>query len=206
MKVVGIYLAAGNSERMGTNKLELPVGKMTLGSLALDTALKSLLEKVIVVVKETDDVHWISSNIKSDDKIIIEKCTTAHEGKSESIKCGILRAQEEGADAAMVILADQPFITELILNELIECMKKTPTSNYVSASHNQLLIPPVLFSGAMFPELLNLTGDTGAKTLLEDDYLAQGKELPCADSRLIFGIDTTEEYEELLSITKNNSI
>ena len=48
VKVVGIYLAAGKSQRMGTpNKLALPVGKMSLGSLALETALKSSLDKVL---------------------------------------------------------------------------------------------------------------------------------------------------------------
>ena len=52
MKIAGIYLAAGNSSRMGSNKLALPVGTMTVGSLALETALKSSLDKVYIITKD----------------------------------------------------------------------------------------------------------------------------------------------------------
>ena len=111
MKIIGIYLAAGNSSRMGSHKLALPVGTMTVGSLALETALKSPLDEIYIITKETDDVDWLPVEMKSDAKCTIIKCSSAHEGQSESLRCGIQRAQANRADAVIVMLADQPFIT-----------------------------------------------------------------------------------------------
>ena len=47
MKVIGIYLAAGDSRRMGTNKLLLDIGGIPLGSLALQAALESKVHQVL---------------------------------------------------------------------------------------------------------------------------------------------------------------
>ncbi|WP_376768611.1 NTP transferase domain-containing protein [Paenibacillus foliorum] len=41
--IFGIYLAAGQSSRMGSDKLRLPVGPMNLGNYALAAALNSRL-------------------------------------------------------------------------------------------------------------------------------------------------------------------
>lgn len=205
MKVAGIYLAAGKSQRMGTNKLELLVGKMSLGSLALETALQSSLNKVFIITKEADDVSWIQTDMKGNEKITIVRCSTADEGQSESLRCGVERAQQYGADAVLVILADQPFITVLMIDEIIACMKKTPSCSYVAASHDHLSGPPVLFTARMYPELLNLSGDAGARALLRGENKYIGKRIPCADQRFSFDVDTAEDYEKLLSMTKQTN-
>ena len=96
MKVVGIYLAAGKSQRMGTpNKLALPVGKMSLGSLALDTALNSTLSKVFIITRNEDDASWIAPDMLSNPKVEIVKCPTAHLGQSESLRSGIEKAKKK---------------------------------------------------------------------------------------------------------------
>lgn len=205
MKVIGIYLAAGKSQRMGEKKLALPVGKMSLGSLALETALNSSLYKVYVITQEQDDGKWISPKLLVDDKLVVVKCLTADEGQSATIRCGIERAQIEKADAAMIILADQPFITVLMIDELIACMKKNPLCNYVASSYEALRIPPILFSASMFPALLTLKGDAGARSLLQNQALYPGKQLPCGDSRFVFDVDTKEDYVELLSMTNKSN-
>lgn len=200
MKVVGIYLAAGNSQRMGTSKLALPVGKMSLGSLALETALNSSLQKVFVIVQEKDDRNWISQKLINHEKLVIVNCTTSQHEQSASLRCGVEQTQNEKANAAMILLADQPFITVLMIDELINCMKNNPTCNYVATMHNDLLIPPVLFSESMFPELLTLRGDVGAKSLLQNDAKFTGEKIRCDDNRFIFDVDTKEDYEEFLSV------
>ena len=116
------------------NKLALPVGKMSLGSLALDTALNSTLSKVFIIVRNEDDASWIAPDMLTNPKAVIVKCPTAHLGQAESLRSGIEKAKNEKADAAMVILADQPFITVLMLDEIINCMKSNPTCNYVATT------------------------------------------------------------------------
>ena len=200
MKVVGIYLAAGKSQRMGTpDKLALPVGKMSLGSLALDTALNSTLSKVFIIIRDEDDASWIAPEMLTNPKAVIVKCSTAHLGQAESLRSGIEKAENEKADAAMVILADQPFITVMMLDEIIDCMKTNPTCNYVATTKDDLLMPPVLFSATLFPSLLELEGDTGARAVLRGIPRNMGRQIPCKDKRFLFDVDTADDYKELLS-------
>lgn len=163
MKIAGIYLAAGNSSRMGSHKLKLPIGTMTVGSLALETALKSSLAAIYVITREMDEVEWIPADMKLHNKCIIMPCPSANEGQSESLKWGIRQAQTNHMDAALVMLADQPFITVQMLEEMIVCMKSNPTCKFIATTIEQTIIPPVLLSSSMYAELLTLDGDTGAK-------------------------------------------
>ncbi|PID14067.1 xanthine dehydrogenase [Sporosarcina sp. P34] len=197
MKIVGVYLAAGNSTRMGTHKLALPIGTMSLGSLALETALKSPLDKVYVIIKDTDDTEWIPPHMKDNAKCTIIQCSTSNEGQSESLRCGIQHAQERHADGVLVMLADQPFITVQMISEMINCMRKKPACRFVATTSNQVIMPPVLFSSYMYPDLLKLRGDKGARAILQGDFLQKGKLLACNDKRLVFDVDTTADYEIL---------
>ena len=198
MKIAGIYLAAGSSSRMGSNKLKLNVGTMTLGSLALETALKSSLDEIYIVTKETDDAVWLPPAMKLNNKCTIVPCPNAHEGQSESLKCGIRQAQAIHMDAVLIVLADQPFITVQMLDEMIACMKNNRTCSFVATTLEQTIMPPVLLSSSMYTELLSLRGDVGAKALLQGNFLQKGYVLPCADQRLVFDVDTPEDYQTLL--------
>ncbi len=198
MKIAGIYLAAGSSSRMGSHKLKLPIGTMTVGSLALETALKSSLDAIYIITKETDNVDWLPTDMKLNNKCIIMPCPSAFEGQSESLKCGIRQAQMDQMDAVLVMLADQPFITVQMLEEMIACMQSNPTCKFVATTIEQTIVPPVLLSSSMYPELLTLRGDVGAKALLQGDFILKGHILPCADKRLVFDVDTPVDYQAIL--------
>lgn len=105
-------------------------------------------------------------------------------------------------DAVLVMLADQPFITVQVLDEMIACMKSNQNCSFVATSFDQTIMPPVLLSSSMYAELLTLHGDMGAKAFLHGDFLQKGHVLPCADKRLIFDVDTPEEYQLLLDREK----
>lgn len=197
MKIVGVYLAAGKSSRMGTHKLALPVGTMSLGSLALETALDSPLDEVCVIISDADNTEWIPSHMKSDAKCTIIKCSTSYKGQSESLRCGIQHAQCTRADGVLVMLADQPFITVQMLAEMITCMKNNPTCRFVATTFEYSIMPPVLFASSMYPDLFQLRGDKGARAILQGDFLYKGKLLTCTDKRLVFDVDTREDYQML---------
>lgn len=197
MKIAGAYLAAGKSSRMGKNKLELPFRNTTVGDVALGTALQSSLEKIYIIVKE--EPHWISSENRIHPKCSVIHCPSAHMGQSESLKCAIRTTQTDGVDGILVMLADQPFIPLHIIEEIIEWKKKTPSLQFVAASFKNIITPPVLLSATMFPDLLNLSGDIGAKALLRGDQLNKGKILPYHQFKYFQDIDTKEDYDNLLS-------
>lgn len=198
MKIAGIYLAGGNSRRMGTSKLALPVGTMTLGSIALETVLQSSLESVYVIVQQSDNLDWLPSSMKSHHKSNIIHCSNAFLGQAESLRCGIEKALENKMDAVIIFLADQPFITVQMIDNMIACILNSPISKYVATSYEKTTYPPVLYTSQMFPSLLKITGDRGGKALLNGDLLKYGIHLPCEDQRLVFDIDTKEDYELFL--------
>ncbi|MBW8351831.1 nucleotidyltransferase family protein [Bacillus sp. IITD106] len=200
MKIVGVYLAAGKSSRMGTNKLALPYKNTTIGNVALKTAIQSSLDKIYIIIKGNS--HWISSEMIKNPKCSVIQCPSAHLGQSESIKCALRTIHTDGADAIVVMLADQPSIPLHMIEEIIACKKKTPSLQFVAASFDNIISPPVLLSAAMFPKISNLSGDIGAKALLQGDYLKKGKILPYDQFEYFQDIDTKEDYDILLSGTK----
>ncbi|WOV84471.1 nucleotidyltransferase family protein [Sporosarcina jeotgali] len=195
MKIVGVYLAAGKSSRMGSHKLALPVGSMTLGSLALETALESSLDEVYVITKVCDNADWIPVKMKENDRCKIIKCTASHEGQSESLRCGIEQARENGAEGVIVMLADQPFITLQMISGLIDCLKQNPALKFAATTVDQSITPPVLFSSSIYGDLMKLRGDRGARAILRGSFLQKGRLLPCADRTLVFDVDTKDDYE-----------
>ncbi|MBS4210268.1 NTP transferase domain-containing protein [Bacillus sp. FJAT-50079] len=199
MKVAGIYLAAGSSRRMGKYKLSLPTQNGSLGSLALKTALKTSLDQIFIITRKKRVDEWLPPELFSHKKCVVVDCPTAHLGQSESLKCGIKQVEAIEAEAAMIMLADQPLITAAMLEELLTIMRKKKTT-FVAASFNEVIMPPVLFSASMYPQLLHLQGDKGARALLKGEFLTNGQILPFTEKELFFDIDTDEEYETLLSL------
>lgn len=200
MKIAAIYLAAGNSTRMGANisKLALPIGTKTLGSFALRTILQSSLETIFIVVQQSDDMQWLSDEIKANPKCSIIRCPTSHLGQSETIHCGLKKAIEKKMDAVMIFLADQPFITLSMIEEIIACIHTSPDSHFVATTYQDIISPPVLFTHPMFSSILQINGDQGARALLKGDVLKLGKCLPCRDKRLLFDIDTPDDFQQFL--------
>ncbi|WP_267897395.1 NTP transferase domain-containing protein [Peribacillus glennii] len=59
MRIIGIYLAAGESKRMGLDKRSLPLNQIPLGSVALKQALYSKLHHIVVVMRNEDSSDWL---------------------------------------------------------------------------------------------------------------------------------------------------
>lgn len=199
--IFGIYLAAGKSSRMGFNKLLLPLGNMSLGSLALHTALMSQLDRILVITKEEDPLDWIDPSLlvhSLREKWYSIPCAIASQGQAYSLRCGLQEAQKGKAEAVMILLADQPFISCEMINELIFHYKNSLQENkqydYVAASYQEIPRPPILFSNRLFPLLLNMQGDKGARQLLRKGAAFEGITIEYEDARKFHDVDTEEEY------------
>ena len=92
-------------------------------------------------------------------------CNDDHEkGMASSIKLGI-KALPETTQAVMILLADQPLITESHLLEIIKSWEENPKKiTCTSAGKNHG--PPAIFPKRYFSKLLKIKGDNGAKDLL----------------------------------------
>ncbi|HDX9578263.1 TPA: NTP transferase domain-containing protein [Bacillus pseudomycoides] len=191
MKIIGVYLAAGNSRRMGLQKLSLPLHNEPLGNAALKTALSSNLSEIIIV---TNDMNWISQSLRYENVHILP-CADSNQGQSHSLRCGVQKAMDMKADGIVVLLADQPFIKTELINELIDCYKQYQTVYYVAAKHRGIIRPPVLFAKKTFPFLQTLQGDQGARAIFQQ---VEGITIPYEETALFYDVDSWNDYQKMV--------
>ena len=91
-------------------------------------------------------------------------------------------------------LADQPLIAPALIPSLIET-HRTTLAPIVAPRHKGRRGNPVLFDRAAWPELMELTGDTGGRPLFEK--YAGEVEWVEADEGVLMDVDTEEDYARL---------
>lgn len=178
---------------MGKNKLGLRIGDTYLGSLGFQAALESKLVWTIAVTRDEDPLHWLTPFSNKAGWSILH-CRNADKGQSASLKIGVKAAAALKAKAVAVLLADQPFVTSRMINHLLDEYRDP----YTAAANNGVPMPPLVLSQKLFPQLLELNGDTGARALLQTERY-RGV-LVEADARVFTDIDTPEDYQNLLKV------
>ena len=193
MKIIGVYLAAGNSRRMGLHKLSLLLHNEPLGNAALKTALSSNLSDMIIV---TNDASWVLQSLRHENVHILS-CPGSSQGQSHSLRCGVQKAMDMKADGIVVLLADQPFIKTELINELIDCYKQHKTVYYVAAKYKGIVRPPVLFAKKAFPILQTLQGDQGARAIFQKSFV-EGITISYEEAALFYDVDSWSDYQKLV--------
>lgn len=196
-KVAGVILAAGSSSRMGSIKQLLPFRGKTILDHVIANVRNSALSEIILVLGHCSDKIVQNLDLpgnSSEIKIVINK--EYKEGQSSSLKKG-LENISVNCDGAMFLLGDQPLVTDMIINELI---------NAFEASDLPVVIPycnekrgnPVIIAKSLFFRLKSLSADTGARVLfkeLEHEIV----KVPVNDKAILEDIDTKDDYEKLIS-------
>lgn len=106
------------------------------------------------------------------------------------------------ARSVVILLCDQPFVTPKLINELI-ARGRASEAGIAAAQYGQTVGPPVFFDERHFGALTRLTGDRGAKPLLD----AHASQLSIVDfPQGAFDIDTPEDYEHALKLRAERGI
>ena len=185
-------MAAGSSSRLGRPKQLLPYNGKSLLEHCVDTAIESEASPVIVVLGANAEV--LEKEVE-DKKVHIAGNQEWKEGMASSVRCGIntLMHIAPGADAAIIMVCDQPFVHSSLLNELIVTQEKTGKP-IVTCQYETTFGPPALFTKEIFPELLQLKGDAGARKIIEQ----RRKEIATVSfTKGIVDIDTEDDYKAL---------
>lgn len=209
-KIIGILLAAGASSRMGENKLSLPIGETFIGNMSLKAALFSKLDHVLIITSQEKKAEWLNA-LDLDIKKSTFPCSweeiishESNQGQSASLKTGIEHAQKMRAEAVVILLGDQPFMTADKINQVIDIYSASVESDpvpFFSAHRNfGTIMPPILFPESFFFDLLSLSGDTGARILLKEIKFQHGMFIDSEDLITFTDIDTPEDYIRALKV------
>jgi molybdenum cofactor cytidylyltransferase len=163
------------------------------------------MDTVTAVVRNSDSLNWIplsERDAKRSGKLRIARCGDAALGMSYSLREGLRAVQSESPHAIMIVLADQPFITSELLDNLVSVFRDRPESDFVACAGAHTAMPPVLFAPSMFDALSRLEGDEGARKLLVSPAY-RGVLIP-VNSELVFtDIDTPFELMDARNMWMN---
>jgi molybdenum cofactor cytidylyltransferase len=164
-KVAGLILAAGMSRRAGPrNKLLAPdaTGQPMVARVA-DAVLASSAGPVIAVLGHEADL--VTQAFAGRD-IFVAVAPDYAEGLSASLRAGLAAVPDDAA-AVLVCLGDMPLVTAAQIDRLIEAYDPLEGRLIVVPAHNGQRGNPVLWDRRFFAAMAELTGDTGARALLQ---------------------------------------
>ena len=170
-QIVGILLAAGASRRFGADKLThiLPNGELV--AVQASRNLLAGTDSVLAVVRPG-----------------VMICTNAEQGMSKSLIFGVGARPE--ATGWLIGLADMPWIAPTTIGKVADALRLGAT--IAAPCWQGRRGHPVGFSQALGPELAALSGDEGAKILIQT-YLEQLHIIDCDDSGILRDIDKPDD-------------
>jgi molybdenum cofactor cytidylyltransferase len=187
-RFAAVILAAGRSTRMGgPNKLLAHVTGKPLARIAAEAALASKARPVVVVTGHQSET--IGEALRDLPLQFVHNPDFA-DGLSTSLRAG-LSALPDDIDGAVVMLADMPQVDSALIDRLI--------SAYDPEKGALIAVPvidgkrgnPVLWSRRFFPDLMALSGDIGARYLIEK-YGEAVVEVPMTGQGALVDVDTPD--------------
>lgn len=205
MNVGIIILAAGASSRMGVPKQLLHIDGKSLIKRIAEMAMETPCYPIVVVLGANRDM--MRKELERMPITIIDN-PQWEKGMSSSIKMGLAGSYMtfKELEAVIFLTADMPLVSVELIQKMInkdeevsEKMKDTP--DIVASSYGGQMGIPVLFKRKLFNDLLELSGDNGAKKII----LANKEKTVAVDfPEGIFDLDTMEEYRNFLSNYNQN--
>jgi molybdenum cofactor cytidylyltransferase len=175
---------------MGQAKLLLPVGGRAIIRHAVETVLAGGVDSVWVVTGP--DVEPVEAALAGLDVQIVVN-PAPEEGQAGSVRAGIA-ALPATVDSALIALGDQPALHPAIIPALLAARRTSPKP-IVAPRYRDGQGNPVLFKREIFPELLGLAGDQGARPIIQkapDRVEWVELDLPMPPD-----VDTPADYEKI---------
>ena len=189
--ISAILLAAGQSKRMdGENKLTKELRGIPLIKLSVKNILASSIDELIVVLGHQKEI--IEKLIDKNEKIKFVFNKDFESGMASSIKTGIDNLSDK-TEAFFICLGDMPMVNNDIYNQLIK-----------SKNNKEIIVPtykrqqgnPVQFDKSMKVKVLDITGDVGAKKILELNK-ATVLNIEINNQSIAKGFNTQEDFSSL---------
>ena len=186
LRLAGLLLAAGGSERLGQPKQLVTMGGQSLVKRAARLLLTQTPNVNVVIGAHSARTGQQLNGLP----VRIVRNKDWQSGMGGTIACG-MNEIKGNFDGVLILLCDQWRLEHQDLKKLVEAWRGNPSVPAV-ASWKDSFGSPAIFPGATFKELQRLEGERGAKQLISRIAPAQYVDLPNA----AFDLDTVEDLEK----------
>jgi molybdenum cofactor cytidylyltransferase len=159
--VLGLVLAAGGSTRMGRPKQLAELDGRPLLAHVLAAAEGAPLDRVVVALGGAAGEVLDRVDLGRAEPLVIE----GWDAGMGHVLAAALAAATDNWRAVVVLLGDQPLVAGRAVARVVEAWR-AGAGPVVTATYGGRPGHPKLFDRRLLPELLRLTGDTGARDLV----------------------------------------
>jgi len=192
-----VILAAGSSSRLGHPKQLVKNKGKSLLQHTIDCIDKFEFNPSIVVLGANRNEILADINRHSSSVFINSDWS---EGIASSIRFGLKKSLELNPSMKQILylLSDQPYISSDVIQNIID---RHSTGNQIitASTYNNNIGVPAIFDESLFPKLLTLKGDTGAKKIMMQ-HRNNVQTFPFDDGA--FDVDTEDDVEKLSTINQ----
>lgn len=186
----GVVLAAGPGTRYdGPYKLLEEIDGIPIVRRAVQAMLDSQVDDVLVVAG-----HESEAVRDAIDDLAVETVVNDayREGQSTSLHLGVDAARDRNWNATVFSLGDMPFVTAGVIDLVLQAYSEGHGS-ILAAGYDGKRGNPTLFDAEYYDDLLDVSGDTGGRSVLMSSSDVALVETD--DPGVLRDIDTREDYE-----------
>ena len=190
--IVAVVLSAGESSRMGRPKALLPIDGQTFIERIVAALKQTTVGKIIVILgHNARELEARISHLPV--QILIN--TDYRQGQLSSLQLAVRDLQADAdCDGMLVHLVDHPYLAPALVQEMIRRFYETEKRIIVPKFHGKRG-HPVIFSNALFGELLSAPMAEGAKAVV-NAHRAETLEIDTQEEGIAVDIDTPELYQQ----------
>jgi molybdenum cofactor cytidylyltransferase len=193
-RVGAVILAGGSSTRMGSAKQLLPLGDSTVLERTITNVRGAEMNEIVLVLGASAETirRQLPLSLLEGLNVVVNRAY--REGMSSSLRTGI-SALDQGTEAALIILGDQPFIRSQTMDQVIRAYRRDQAKIVIPSFHGTRG-NPVLLDRSVFFEVMALEGDVGSRAIF-DSHLEEIAKVEVEDEGILLDIDDPDDYDRL---------
>jgi len=190
-KVGAIILAAGQSTRMGRNKMLLPIAETTIIQTIVSEVAATSARDIVVVTGH--EAAQLTDRLQSYSTRCVFNPDYADSEMIVSIQVG-LRSINEHLQAALIVLGDQPRIRHDIVQQVIDACEP---GALIVPSHQRQRGHPILIDRALWADILSLPSTATLRDFIRS-HEDRIRYVEIDSDSVLKDVDTPEDYQELI--------
>lgn len=165
--VAAVVLAAGQSRRMGQPKQLIVVDGEALVVRAVHVALQSraAIVRVVTGAAAAEVSRLLAETFPAQPRLHLVHNGDFTTGQASSVRCGVAALPVE-IGAVLYLPTDQPWLSVPLLDGLIAAWR-SGTRLAAAAIEGEVRGAPAIFDRALWPALMQLRGDVGARAIFK---------------------------------------